>query len=113
METLKPLIDQLVKMIQQGTDIVSGQLPDVAKQLLAYNAWSYHFWLWICIWAIVALILLAVLFAISDVFPLSGLCVIAIMAFMLAAFYNYDQLNEIRLAPKVFLIEQLTSMVKK
>lgn len=33
MEQLKPLIDQLVKIIQSGGDVISGQMPDVANHI--------------------------------------------------------------------------------
>ena len=37
METMKPLIDQLVKMIQDGTNLVKDQLPEVARQILQWQ----------------------------------------------------------------------------
>ncbi len=39
METLKPLVDQLTQMIKDGYDFGKGQLPDVAKELLRYFRW--------------------------------------------------------------------------
>lgn len=39
METLNPLIQQLVKMLQGGADVVNGQLPDVANQIIRLYLW--------------------------------------------------------------------------
>lgn len=40
METLKPLIEQLVKLIQGGADVVNGQMPDLAKQIVSFYLWG-------------------------------------------------------------------------
>lgn len=108
METTKPLIDQLVKIIQQGQDIIGGQLPDVAKQLLAYNAWSCHLWMLIFGCLFLMVVLLSV-FTLED-----GMFVGFMIAlfFLFCAYYEYDQLHKIQLAPKLFIIETLKNIAK-
>lgn len=40
MNVLKPLIDQLVKVIQAGGDVITGQMPDIANQLVRLYLWG-------------------------------------------------------------------------
>jgi hypothetical protein len=40
MDKLAPLINELVKIVQASVDVVSGQLPDVAKQIVRYYLWG-------------------------------------------------------------------------
>lgn len=40
METLKPLINQLVEIIKSGKDVVTGEMPDVCKQIVRLYLWG-------------------------------------------------------------------------
>lgn len=40
MDKLTPLINELVEVIQKSVSVVSGQLPDIAKQIVRYYLWG-------------------------------------------------------------------------
>lgn len=112
-EQLKPLIDQLVKMIQQGQDVIGGQLPEVAKQLLEYQRWSCHLWMMVFIVSAIVMGVLVMLAFASGEFGIFNIIFIPVfLVIVWGVFYEYDQLNEIRIAPKVFLIQTLMSLGK-
>lgn len=114
MNDLQPLIDQLVKMIKDGQDLVSGQLPEVAKQILAYSAWSAGFWMKIGIVIIILGLLMyaaevacqssGALFFVGTIVVIVGIIFIAV---------SYDDKKKIELAPKAYLIEYLSHAVHK
>lgn len=53
MDTLKPLIEELVAMVKSGKDVLSGNIPEVMKQIMAYERWQVLFWIKLCSVAIV------------------------------------------------------------
>lgn len=113
MEQMKPLIDQLVKMIQDGSDFVGGQLPDVAKQILAYNAWSAHFWMWVFItFALISVVLFIAACLSIGAEPVCALAIIGLVVSLAGVGFNYSDLKEIQIAPKLYLIETLRKTLR-
>jgi hypothetical protein len=113
MDTLKPLIDQLMKLIQNGTDLVNGQLPELAKQILAYNAWNCNFWMHVAIFAVIFCVVVAIFCAIQDCAGAAVVMLVVAIIFAVDYGFNYTELKKIELAPKIYLITELTSLVKK
>jgi len=40
MEQLKPLIQEMIKLVESGKDVVNGQLPDLCKQIVRLYLWG-------------------------------------------------------------------------
>jgi hypothetical protein len=114
METLKPLVDQLIEMIKQGKDVIGGQLPDVANQILAYYAYFDRTWLWVLG---VAFILCAVVFFLGTFLGNDAeiLAPVGFFGMGLSGLFfviAWLDLAKIQLAPKVYLLEFLKGFLK-
>jgi len=122
MEALKPLIDQLTQMIKDGYDLGKDQLPEVAKQIIRYSLWSEGLGLLFSLlfsgitgWFAVKLFY-AINRSNSDMdgrwvglFILGGIT----GGLMIAAFYEIDILLKINMAPKLFLLDTISSYLQK
>lgn len=130
METLKPLVDQLTQMIKDGYDFGKGQLPDVAKELLRYFRWMNSIQLVVvslvfgfgirCSWYFFVLASgpqervynTYTVFSSGEgywfgVIVSSAATIVA----LIVLFKTFDDLIRVMIAPKVFLLEYLRSIV--
>lgn len=124
-KTLKPLVDSLINLIQNGVDFVKGQIPDVAQQILHFKA--AEAWLDLVFpWLVVGALVLAVKFFIarfraSERYGNEGWLVclvvssialaIAIVVGFCASYDSIVTLIKINYAPKVFLLEYLKALL--
>ena len=113
METLKPLVDQLTKMLHDGLDLVNGQLPEIATQILAYGAWSCRFWMriWLCIF-IFALALFIFGLRLNDYIPVAAIGCFFMVASIVFSLLCYSELKEIELQSKVYLIKIIAGIIE-
>jgi succinate dehydrogenase hydrophobic anchor subunit len=123
-KTLKPLIDGLITLIQNGVDFVKGQIPDVAMQILRFK--MAEAWLQLILSDILALlsIILFIFFAKrgsknhpdEDMYEALQciFCVVSVITIVIAIINTYSGLYtilEIYYAPKLFLLEYLKSFL--
>ena len=130
MDTLKPLVDQLAKMIKDGYELGKGELPEVAKQILTYKTFSESMGI---LWGILGIgAFAAALYGYfiflrgwaepkyMDMYPgvmgmkIMGFIVFSIICliFLTNISCHVHELLEIKLAPKVYLIEYLSGILK-
>lgn len=111
MEILKPLIDELVKMVKDGKDVISGNLPDVMKQIIAYDSWQACLWIKLSVFLFLCGVMLLVADKFDkDKFSMHGYAVFGavVMGISVAIFMiNYSTLKKIEMAPRVYMIDVL------
>lgn len=124
METLKPLVDSLINLIQNGVNFVKGQIPDVAQQILhfkAAEAWVDLFFPLIVVAVFAALVYFFLKkckeadynsegWGICAILTTIGLGISTIVAFV-ASYNSIITLIEINYAPKLFLLEYLKAFL--
>jgi hypothetical protein len=124
MNVLKPLIDELVKLIKKGTNLAKGELPVIAGQIL-----SFYFWV-SAIWVVAGLILmLAGLYCHVHAIPviIEGArhsfrdddpsvvwifgAVIGYIVGTIVVVFNSIDIVKIKVAPRLFLLEYLKGLL--
>lgn len=124
MKVLKPLVDELVKLIKKGVNLAKDELPVIAKQILAFYFWSS------VVWVVVGVVLLLTgvfchLHALIPVVPdtvrhwrdadnsdggswlwILG-AVVTYLAGTLITVSNTIDIIKIKVAPRLFLLEYL------
>lgn len=125
MKILKPLIDQLVKVVKEGYDLGKKELPIVAKELLAYSFWYAVAELTVVVAAIIALSWLAIWMGQEAAAPLGRydrdghgeywfgvfLLIGANIGLAIQALDTTNRLLKIKLAPRVFVLETLKAYI--
>lgn len=118
MDTLKPLLEELVKMIREGYDFGKEQIPDIGKQIL-----RYYFWVNVLQVAVNSIVSAGLLrwgytfYAISMeakyerdanwmAVILIGSLIIASLTFL---YFGICALLQVKIAPKLFLLDTLAS----
>lgn len=110
METLKPLVESLTELIKNGTNFVSGQVPEVAQQILAYHAWQSGLGI---VLGLAILLIWGTVFYFCEHPEAKGmvsLIMVPIGSLVLIA--NTLTFIKIQVAPKVFLLEYLKAVLK-
>lgn len=120
-ETVKKLVDGLILAIQGTVNFVNVQLPDVVKQLLAYNAAMD--WMWIIVGAVfMILATVMIIFSVKCykndndnpiclVFGfIAFICLLIGIPMLLC---NIPDLLKIYLAPKLYLLDYLKTLIVK
>lgn len=124
MKTLKPLVDELVKIIKKGVNLAKDELPVIATQILDFYFWASF------LWVVVGIILLIVgLFCHIHAIPvfiqgarygfrdddISCMWVIgAVISYILGVVFvvtNLIDIVKIKVAPRLFLLEYLKSFL--
>lgn len=117
MEVLKPLIHELVEMIRKGKDVISGNLPDAIQQIIIYETWSDIFWIKISVPILVAgSVCIYIDYKDTQEFRVHGFLVFGIALVLMSftvAIANYCDLQKMKLAPKIYMIEVLTNYLKE
>jgi hypothetical protein len=115
MKTLKPLINSLIKLIQNGVNFVKGQLPDVAVQILEFKKME-------AIFELVFMTLLSTMLSVGLLVSVNNSYEVAIWVFgiglaisslcLVVCLYSCTlTLIQIKYAPKIFLLEYLKNFL--
>jgi uncharacterized membrane protein YoaK (UPF0700 family) len=119
-DQLAPLVKQLIEMINTGVNFVSGQLPEVAKEILRFNEIMSIVFISVSILALIVFI------------AFGNLCckwkqankyshweiaaclswVLGVPASLLAILINIYALVQIIVAPKLYLLEYLKEFLR-
>lgn len=125
MKTIKPLIDQLTKMVKEGYDLGKRELPEIGKQIIRYYLWVNVLQSTVCTFASLLFAKWGWLFmqTIFNYKPKGlfddcdgryiGVFLLGIVSLVFAGFV-LDSLNtilKIALAPKLFLLDALASYI--
>lgn len=111
------LMEKLLGYLDAAENFVNAQLPDFAQQFVNYETWA-------CEWYFQISIIFAVLFfafaTVSLIVALSTgddcagwmtfITGIVFLASLVACVYNYADLKQLELAPKVYMIKQVKNM---
>lgn len=111
---------ELIKIIKSTQSFVADQAPDVARQMLlrgAFDAWMY-LGLGLLFFGIVVVILFLVYREYKksdDIYDIRGGSILALMLLIVTvvlACSNVSTLYKIKYAPKVYLLEELSDLVR-
>ena len=115
MKTLKPLIDSLVKLIQNGVNFVKGQMPDVALQILEFKKREAIFEL-IFMTLLSAVLSVGLLASVNHewsvaIWVLGTALVVSVLCLVVCLYGSTLTLIQIKYAPKIFLLEYLRNFL--
>lgn len=104
-------VKKLVDYIGDTVAFAKDQLPDVAKEILVYNASVDHFWL--VIWGVAAVIslLLIVVGILTDTDGMAPIMSFAFLVFIVLSGFCYMDLVKIQEAPKLYILDELKSRI--
>lgn len=109
-EKVSKILDLLIEGIQKGTDLAQVQLPQIAEELLKYEAWDCK--LGMIYSSIVFAVIVFVMFRVylNEGFDhpfnfLAGPIILIVSSVVFCC--NFSNLHKIEVAPKVYLIEYL------
>lgn len=105
-------VKKLVDNIGDTVNFAKEQLPDVAKEILTYNATIDHYWL--AVWLIV-MVLGVILFIIGLLTDGEGKQVFGGFLFLgsiIISMMTYTDLVKIEQAPKLYILDELKTKVE-
>ena len=115
-ETVNSILQSAAEKASQGAEFLEGQIPDVARQLLAWNLYKALVILAACAVVIGAGVWVARKWDSDDwcYTPLPALLAVATIGFPLVFIYfNALEAIQISVAPKVWLLEYAAQLVRR
>ncbi len=109
-------LDVLIQWMTELKNYTQGQAPDVINQLMAYTLLLNQRVMWICVVCLIGCILLMFVdnyFSNYGPSPLSFVGVVGIVVSLIFGSYCYFEIQKIKYAPKVFVLDYVTSQIGK
>lgn len=126
MKVLKPLVDELVKLIKKGMDLAKDELPVIATQILNFYFWASFLWV-----VVGVILLLAGLYCHVHAIPYVAEgarhgfrdedpscfwvigAVVTYVAGVIFVVSNLIDVIKIKVAPRLFLLEYLKGFLSE
>ena len=118
-ETLNQFTEQMTKLLESGAAFAGKELPVVFQEILDYYFWFHTFWVVAMSLCLVALYVAGILFLTSERYDSDTKLFVGIMvgvlggsSCLIALIVNTICIIQIFVAPRLYLIEYFTGLVK-
>ena len=118
MENKDKAIEQLMTYVTQAVEFGKEQMPDVAKEILVYSAYTNTIWMWVWLvpavlfWALAVLGIMCSLDESACIPFFLTMVMLAMFLTVISAGYYVENVK-IEKGPKLYIMEHLASMGKK
>lgn len=105
-------VTKLMTYIDNTAAFAQEQLPDVARQMLEYGAYTSSLWMFIAL-VVVALTLLAMFFSAASGNEAWPMWFVSLGISLMFAGSNYSTIKKIELAPKLYIMDEMAAKIRR
>ncbi len=116
MENLDKFATKLLEYLNSAEAFVAGQAPEFVGQFIAFEIWrtNWIFWVSLVILILLAIVQALIIFVGNDDERVGVVIVIGALGLgaLCWTLENYTALKKLEMAPKVYMVERATKLIK-
>jgi uncharacterized membrane protein YphA (DoxX/SURF4 family) len=112
MNNLDELLKLLVDILKNTKDVVASQMPDILNQMLIYGAASATIWMWITGIIVVLCVIMIIIGSLTEEVEIIPISFVIGIVFAINFACNAMTLYKINHAPKLYLLQEISSMIQ-